>query len=180
MVENSAKIVYRRRKRRSKNGGGKIFFFFKRLFLPVRHLFFELFLLVSSVHLFEVYCKKTKKSKKKFSVTKNVGVRCSGYTYRGGYTYRAGCTCLKFRKSYTPPAARIRVNLSSLFSLSFRLLQSMLSFDSSKVWKSQTSRVAQVITDMPREKEKLPKLITKTLTLLYLGSPATYFAWVRK
>jgi hypothetical protein len=37
------------------------------------------------VNLFEVYCKKRKKSKKKLLVTKNGGVR------RGGYTYRAGC-----------------------------------------------------------------------------------------
>jgi hypothetical protein len=43
------------------------------------------------VNLLEVYCKKRKKSKKKFLFTKNGGVRRSGYTYRGGYTYRAGC-----------------------------------------------------------------------------------------
>ncbi len=50
------------------------------------HLLFEIFLLVSSVNLFEVYCKKRKKSKKTFLVTKNGGVSRSGYTYRGGYT----------------------------------------------------------------------------------------------
>jgi hypothetical protein len=33
-----------------------------------------------------------KKVEKKLLVTKNGGVRRSGYTYLGGYTYRAGCT----------------------------------------------------------------------------------------
>jgi hypothetical protein len=38
--------------------------FFKHVSELVRNFFFELFLLVSSVDLFEVYCKKRKKSKK--------------------------------------------------------------------------------------------------------------------
>jgi hypothetical protein len=43
------------------------------------------------VNLFEVYCKKRKKSKNIILHIENGGVRRSGYTYRGGYTYRAGC-----------------------------------------------------------------------------------------
>jgi hypothetical protein len=63
----------------------------KNVFLTSKEFFFELFLLVSSVTLFEVYCKKRKKSEKFFLHTENAGVRRSGYTYRGGYTYPAGC-----------------------------------------------------------------------------------------
>jgi hypothetical protein len=66
-------------------------YFFKNVFLTSKALFFELFLLVSSVNLFEVYCKKRKKSEKFFLHTENGGVRRSGYTYRGGYTYCPGC-----------------------------------------------------------------------------------------
>jgi hypothetical protein len=66
-------------------------YFFKNVFLTCKAFFCELFLLVSSVNLFEVYCKKRKKSKNFFLHTKNGGVWRSGYTYRGGYTYRAGC-----------------------------------------------------------------------------------------
>jgi hypothetical protein len=44
------------------------------------------------VNLFEVYCKKRKKSENFFLHTENGGVRRSGYTYRGGYTYCAGST----------------------------------------------------------------------------------------
>jgi hypothetical protein len=50
------KIKKQRRKKKN---------FFLTSILPVRHLFFELFLLASSVNLFEVYCKKRKKLKKK-------------------------------------------------------------------------------------------------------------------
>jgi hypothetical protein len=82
MVLNSAKIVCHRRKRRSKN----------TFFDLVRNFFFKLFLLVSSVDLFEVYCQKRKKSKKIIEHTENGGVKRSGYTYRGGYIYRAGCS----------------------------------------------------------------------------------------
>ncbi len=47
------------------------------------------------MNLFEVYCKKRKKSKKIILHTENGGVRRSGYTYRGGYTYRAGCISVR-------------------------------------------------------------------------------------
>ncbi len=102
MVLNLAEIVRHWRKRRSKYGGEKKNYFLKTFFELVRVFFFELFLLVSSVNLFEVYCKKREKSKKISLHTVNGGVRGSGYTYRGGYTYRAGCMYCPNVHTYLP------------------------------------------------------------------------------
>ncbi len=55
-------------------------FFFLNVFLTSKTFFWTLPLLVSSVNLFEVYCKK--KAENFFSFTKNGGVMRSGYTYR--------------------------------------------------------------------------------------------------
>jgi hypothetical protein len=74
-------------------------YLFKNIFLSSKALFFELFRLVSSVNLFEVYCKKRKKSEKFFLHTENGGVRRSGYTYRNGYTYRASCRTVPIFKA---------------------------------------------------------------------------------
>ncbi len=53
------------KKTKIKNGGGKKFFFFY-VFLTSKTFVFKLFLLVSRVNLFKVYCKKRKSWEKKF------------------------------------------------------------------------------------------------------------------
>ncbi len=65
------------------NGDKKIFFF-KRLLTCKAFFSNFFFLLVSSVNLFEVYCKKEKSRKLFFLHTKNGGVRLSGYTCSAG------------------------------------------------------------------------------------------------
>jgi hypothetical protein len=71
--------------------GKKIFF--GKSFFTGNKFFFEFFLLVSYVKLWEIYDKKRKEKKvaKIFSYGKKDGEMLIGYTFRVGYTYRADC-----------------------------------------------------------------------------------------